>query len=136
LRESRQRSVHAGRHRFRLRGGSDARTDRADRRHDVGQRLVLVAEIWNAGAIEPFDQLLLRRVDGHQVRLDRENALDAWIEQPANARQAFDVGGEVIVVADCCDAGAVPHRIDHLGDGRDERDDRSGARPVGRSRFP
>ena len=99
-----KRSIHVRRHRLAARRGADAGANRPDRRHDVGEGAMLVAEVRDPGAIEPLDQLLLRRVDDDEVRFDGEDALDARIEQPAHPRQTIDVGGKVIVAADGRDA--------------------------------
>ena len=65
---------------------------------DVGQSAVRVQEQRDSRALELLVEVGLCVVHDHEVRLERQHALDSRIEQP-DARQPFHLGGEAIVVA-------------------------------------
>ena len=121
-----KRLFHRRRQRVGLCGVADARADRPDGRHDVGHRAVLVGVIRDARSFETAPQLGLCPVDDHQVGPHRQDSFGVGIEQGADLRELRRFGRKLVVAADRDQPAAGAHREDHLGGGRNERDDPAG----------
>ena len=75
---------------------------------DVRQRRVAVDEDRNLRALELLPQVGLAAVDGDQIRLQREDALDVRIDERADALQLLDLRRIAIEAADGDDLRPAP----------------------------
>jgi hypothetical protein len=92
-----------------------------------------VAERPDAGTGELGLHAPLRPVGDHEIRAQRQDPFDIRIQQSSHARQRRHLWREIVEAAHRDDLGTRPDCEEHLGQGRDERDDppcrrRSGGR--------
>src|SRR6185503_10506442 len=85
--------------------------------------LVSITEQRDARAGELRDQVGLGVVDDHQIRLQRQDALDVRVEQPAHSGEAADLGWKTVERSDARDAITDAHLEEHLCGRRAEGDD-------------
>ena len=102
------------------------RTQLADGLQRVLDAAVPVRVCPDARPLQPDLEIGLRTIGHDQVGLEREDAFRVGIEQGADAGQGLHLGGEVIEAADGDDMWSRADGEQHLGDGRDERDDPRG----------
>ena len=102
--------------RRRIRGGrrADTGAERSHRFRDVGQAPMHVAEDRDPGACELALQLGLRVVHDDEIGLERKNALDAGIQEPADAREPLDLRREPVVGSDTGQPIAGAHGEQHF----------------------
>ncbi len=77
-----------------------------DCREDITQRSMRVREQRNPRTLELRDQIALRRIRDDQVRAQRDDGFDVWVDQSADARQIGDLRRELIVTPDAHDLWA------------------------------
>ncbi len=90
---------------------------------DVRQTGVLVQKHRNPGALELRAEIVLRSVHDHEVRFQRDDALDIGIDEAADLRPRQRFRRIAVEIADADHTRSCAHGKQHLGGGRDDRDD-------------